>query len=98
MWAGRRLPFAYAVAPRRPLRPLGSFRTGGRTDKETPRSGLCRSPHRSRRRTRRISDPVAATSARAGASEYESADQLGTAEREGLRDVSADGEAQQIDL
>src|ERR1700681_4514232 len=38
------------------------------------------------------------TSARAGASEYETADQLGTAERKGLRDVSADGEAQQIDL
>src|SRR6202795_1847350 len=38
------------------------------------------------------------TSARAGASQYETADQLGTAEREGLRDVSADGEAQQIDL
>src|ERR1700688_328907 len=38
------------------------------------------------------------TRARAGASEYETADQLGTAEREGLRDVSADGEAQQIDL
>src|ERR1700736_6173767 len=38
------------------------------------------------------------TSARAGASEYEMADQLGTAERKGLRDVSADGEAQQIDL
>src|SRR5712664_4867362 len=28
------------------------------------------------------------TSARAGASEYETADQLGTAERKGLRDVS----------
>src|SRR6202163_558384 len=38
------------------------------------------------------------TSARAGASEYETADQLGTAERKGLRDVSPDGEAQQIDL
>src|ERR1700730_9610607 len=38
------------------------------------------------------------TSARAGASEYEMADQLGTAERKGLRDVSPDGEAQQIDL
>src|ERR1700722_7228694 len=38
------------------------------------------------------------TRARAGASEYETADQLGTAERKGLRDVSADGEAQQIDL
>src|SRR5258705_163150 len=60
MWAGPRHPFAYAVAPRRPYRRLGSFRTGGRTDKETPRSGLCRSPNRSRRRTRRISDPLAA--------------------------------------
>src|SRR6202140_46614 len=38
------------------------------------------------------------TSARAGASEYETADQVGTAERKGLRDVSADGEAKQIDL
>src|ERR1700730_7591258 len=38
------------------------------------------------------------TSARAGASEYETWDQLGTAERKGLRDVSPDGEAQQIDL
>src|SRR6202040_1853053 len=38
------------------------------------------------------------TRARAGASEYETADQLGAAERKGLRDVSADGKAQQIDL
>src|SRR6202023_1243235 len=38
------------------------------------------------------------TSARAGASEYETADQLGTAERKGLRDVSPDGGAQQIHL
>src|ERR1700736_4401950 len=38
------------------------------------------------------------TSARASAGEYETADQLGTAEHKGLRDVSPDGEAQQIDL
>src|ERR1700704_5968360 len=98
MWAGPRHPFAHAVAPRKPLRQLGSFRTGGRTDKGTPRSGLCR--------LRIGQGGVLAvfrilwrlTRARAGASEDETADQPRTGEGEGRRDLSADGEAQQIDL
>ena len=98
MWAGPRHPFARAVAPSRPSRRLAR---SGRAEEQIKKcfdrefAGL------------RIGQGAVLavfrilwrlTPARAGASEYEMADQLGTAEREGLRDVSADGEAQQIDL